>query len=352
MRVALAQARRGLGRTAPNPSVGCVIVKNGIILAAARTGDGGRPHAETIALAQAGVQARGADVYVTLEPCAHVGQTGSCAQALRAAGVQRVVVACIDPDPRVSGSGLAILREAGIEVVMSVLEAEALALNAGFIFKITQNRPFVTLKLAVSSDGKIAAGEGMRTQISGPLADTYKHVVRARHDAVLVGIGTVLADDPLLSTRLEGHFDVVKRIILDAKLEIPRGCALFRTAQIDPVWLVHQSEDSEKIRALAALGVRLLASDPHDVKAVLEHLAAEGITRLLIEGGARVAESFLKAGMVDECLLLKSPMVLGEGCVSALPTQDIFDLPDFTALRLQKTRVLGQDMLEIYTRGL
>lgn len=348
MRVALNHARRGLALTAPNPAVGCLIVRDGVICAAAHTGRGGRPHAETIALAQAGADVRGATVYVTLEPCSHQGKTGPCAQALIEAGVACVVVACIDPDLRVSGRGIEMLKAAGIEVVYGVLEREAQELNRGFFLKVTKNRPLVTLKFAVSADGKIAQAPGIRTQISGDLANRYTHMLRSQHDAVLVGIGTVLVDNPLLTVRLEGHSHVMHRIVLDHRLEIPVESALVQGAKNDPVLVFYSQGSVDKIGELLRKGCELIPQDPHDLKAVLGILAERGITRLLVEGGAKVHTSFLTSGLVDEFQLLRSPKMLGQTGVEALENHNLAALEVDFSLKLQKTRILGEDLLEIY----
>jgi diaminohydroxyphosphoribosylaminopyrimidine deaminase/5-amino-6-(5-phosphoribosylamino)uracil reductase len=349
MTVALNHARRGLGFTAPNPSVGCVIVKDGRIVAAASTApSGGRPHAETVALAQAGIDAKGACAYVTLEPCAHHGQTGPCAQALIDAGIRRVVVACIDPDLRVSGRGIKMLQDAGIEVVQGALEREARELNRGFFLKISQHRPLVTLKIAVSADQKISAAKGQRTQISGDLANRYMHVLRSQHDAVLVGIGTVLVDNSLLTARVEGQKKVMTRIVLDHRLEIPLESALVQGAKSDPVLVFYNQGSVDKIEDLLRKGCELIPQDPHDLKAVLGILAERGITRLLVEGGAKIHTAFLKFGLVDEFQLIRSPKILGAYGVPALGGYDLAVLEADFGLKLQKTRNLGEDLLEFY----
>ncbi len=316
MRMALNLARRGLGCVAPNPSVGCVLVKDECVLAVAHTAKSGRPHAEALALGKAGAQANGATAYVSLEPCSHQGKTGPCAQALIDAKVNRVVIACTDPDPRVSGRGIQMLKTAGVEVIEGVLEQEALELNAGFILRVTQNRPFVTCKLAVSQDGGIAAAAGERTQISGNLAGRYMHLQRSMHDAVLIGSDTYLADNPRLTTRIDGYEHDSMRVVLD------------RRGRVN------------------APGFEVLAID--DVFAVLSHLTEQGITRLLVEGGRQVHESFLKAGVVDAFQLCKSSIILGEDAVQGLGKAEI---EAFSGLKLQKTRVLGEDTLEIYSKA-
>lgn len=344
MRVALNHARRGLGNTAPNPAVGCVLVKGGMILAAARTAPGGRPHAEARALERAGRMASGSTAYVTLEPCAHQGQTGPCARALVEAGIARAVVACVDPDPRVSGKGLQILEEAGIEAVCGVLEKEALALNKGFFLKIMQGRPFVTLKLAVSADGKIAERPGMRTRISGEMAGRYVQLLRSQHDSILIGIGTVLVDNPILTTRVEGHNHAMTRVILDKRLDMPLGSGLVQSAFDAPVLIVHENAPVDKIVDLRAKGCELIEVDPCDLKTILSVLAGRGTTRLLVEGGGRVAGAFLSAGFIDELQMIRSPIMLGGQGVAAFSRGD----PIACGMKLQKTRVLGDDLLEIY----
>ena len=321
MRHALSLARRGVGRTAPNPAVGCVIVKNGVVVGRGWTADGGRPHAEPIALEQAGAAAKGASVYVSLEPCNHQGKTPPCSGALIEAGVRRVVVACIDPDPRTAGQGIETLKAAGIKVDVGVLEQEALALNAGFILRVTEGRPFVTCKLAVSADGKIAAAPGQRTQITGALAGRYTHLLRSQHDAVLVGAETACVDEPLLTTRIEGYEHQSVRVVLDGGVCLPE---------------------------------ETIDVDPHDLKAVLGALAARDVTRLLVEGGARVHTSFLEAGLCDQFYLFRAPQEIGASGVDGLAGHDVLNIAAVFDLEQQKTislfRDKGEDLLEIYVR--
>ncbi|MGB0720596.1 MAG: bifunctional diaminohydroxyphosphoribosylaminopyrimidine deaminase/5-amino-6-(5-phosphoribosylamino)uracil reductase RibD, partial [Bdellovibrionales bacterium] len=236
MQRALGLAGAGLGRVWPNPSVGCVVVKDGAVIGEARTQDGGRPHAEEYVLGALGDAARGATAYVTLEPCCHARETINCTQNLIRAGVARVVIACADPDPRMAGRGIAALRAAGIDVVTGVLEEDAKKGHQGFFLRVTQNRPYVLLKQAISRDGMIAAAPGVRTQISGAQAHRYVHELRATYDAVAVGVNTVLADDPLLTTRLEGINHRIVRIVFDSDLRIPLGSKLVQTAGHDPLW--------------------------------------------------------------------------------------------------------------------
>ena len=342
MHHALSLAGRGLGRTWPNPSVGCVIVKDAHVIAAARTGDGGRPHAEAAALEIAGAQARGATAYVSLEPCAHHGKTGPCAAALVAAGVARVVIACGDPDPRVSGEGVRILSDASIEVIEGVCEQEALALNAGFFKRITQNRPLVTLKMAVSGDDKIARA-GQRTQISGEAASRYMHLMRARHDAILVGVNTALTDDPMLSARIDGHEHKIMRCVMDRGLRLPVNARLVQSAGEHSLVIFHASGDGA---ALEAAGARLVRLDDVTPAVVLASLAEQGITRLMVEGGAQVASSFLNAGLVDEFHLIRSHADIGADGVDAIAETDLNDA--LQPFDLKEKSMLGEDVLEIY----
>jgi diaminohydroxyphosphoribosylaminopyrimidine deaminase/5-amino-6-(5-phosphoribosylamino)uracil reductase len=316
MHHALTLASRALGRVAPNPAVGCVIVSpDGRVVGRGVTQDGGRPHAETVALAQAGEAARGATTYVTLEPCAHLAKTPPCADALIAAGVTRVVAAVEDPDPRVSGRGFAKLCEAGIEVVTGVMGTEAAALNAGFFFRIQKNRPLVTLKLAQSADHKTIPPQGADRWITGKEAQRFAHLLRAKHDAILVGVNTVIEDDPQLTVRLPGLEKYSPlRIVLDRKGRMP------------------------KTANLAKPDTLVLADD---IPTVLATLAGRGVTRLLVEGGATIAQAF--ADVADRLELFTAPHALGDkadGDVSALP---------LNFLRVNK-RALGVDTLESYVR--
>ncbi|MBE9476709.1 MAG: bifunctional diaminohydroxyphosphoribosylaminopyrimidine deaminase/5-amino-6-(5-phosphoribosylamino)uracil reductase RibD, partial [Proteobacteria bacterium] len=302
MRLALALGARGLGTTWPNPAVGCVIVKDGRVLGRGWTQAGGRPHAERMALAQAGTLAKGATAYVTLEPCAHTGKTSPCADALIVAGIARVVAATGDPDPRVAGKGLDRLRAAGIEVRLGVLEAQAQRDNIGFLTRITKNRPMVTLKLASSLDGKIATRTGESQWITGDASRAYVHFLRATHDAVMVGSGTSLADDPSLTVRLNGLENRHPvRIVLDRNLATPIDSQLGRTAQNVPVWMCHgPSANSEGWRKT---GAKLIECPSDQNSLVLSDLLAKiadaGITRIFCEGGGKLAASLIREGFVD-----------------------------------------------------
>jgi len=339
MAEALRVGQSGLGRTWPNPSVGAVVVEHAPggprIVGAAATAATGRPHAEPQALAQAGAAARGSTLYVTLEPCSHHGRTPPCADAVIAAGVRRVVAAIEDPDHRVKGRGVARLRAAGIWVTVGVGAEQALADHAGHIRRVTLGRPHVLLKLAVSADGKAALPGPRPAVITGPQARARAHLMRAHADAILVGLGTVLADDPMLTTRLEGFESRTPvRIVLDSALGLPMESALVRTACEVPVWVI-TAEDAPVDRAaeLTERGVEVLRVPRGGLEgrlylpAVLKLLGMLGVTRLMVEGGPSVAAAFLEAGLVDEVAAFTSPVVLGADALPALagrPLQRLF----------------------------
>ena len=320
MAAAIRLSRWHLGATGSNPSVGCLIVRDGVIVGRGVTARAGRPHAETQALAEAGAAARGATAYVTLEPCSHYGKTPPCAEALIAYGVARVVVAATDPDPRVSGRGLQMLADAGIEVTSGVLEAEAETQLEAYMNRQRRKRPQVTLKLAVSADGMIGRrGEG-QVAITGREARAQSHVLRAESDAILVGIGTVLADDPELTCRLPGLEDRSPvRIVLDRRCETPLSSRLVRgIAEGHPLLIAAaRNADADRRMALQASGAELLDLDGPDYQILLEALAARGLSSLIVEGGRRAATAFLAQGLVDRIMLFTSDAVVGEGGVAS-----------------------------------
>ena len=350
MRAALALARRGLGSTWPNPSVGCVLVRDGRVVGRGTTAPGGRPHAERVALERAGGLARGATAYVTLEPCSHHGRTPPCADALIQAGVVQVVVACVDPNPAVDGAGLARLRAAGVAVTTGVLEAEAAALQAGFFTRIRHGRPLVTLKLATTLDGRIATRTGESQWITGPAARRAAHALRAAHDATLAGIGTVLADDPALTCRIPGfRRGPDLRIVLDTRARTPRSAQLVVTAHDTPTWLLHGP--GADTSALDGTGVRLIEVPAGDIAAALAALGQAGLTRLLVEGGAGVAGSLLRAGLVDRVAWFHAPAIMGG---DGLPAATAFGIDTLDAMpRFVRTdhHTLGADTLTFYTRS-
>ncbi len=356
MALALGLGRRGQGRTWPNPAVGCLIVKDGRIVGRGWTQPGGRPHAEPVALNQAGAAAKGATVYVTLEPCSHYGQTPPCAQALIDAQVARVVVAVGDSDGRVAGRGFQMLRDAGIEVVQGVLADEAARDLQGFFSKTEQGRPFVTLKLATSLDGRIATAAGERQWITGPDSRRLVHMMRARHDAVMVGGGTARADDPSLTVRDLGIEDHPVRVVVSRRLDLPLMSTLARTAKEVPVWLAHGADaDAELVRTWEGLGAELMPCDLEGVHlspiAVLQALGAKGLTRVFCEGGGALAASLLTADLVDELVLFSAGKVIGaEGYpgVGAMGIERLARAPGFA---LAEQRRVGTDVMTVWRRS-
>ena len=311
MDVALMMARRGNGTTAPNPSVGAVIADEatGELIARAVTRPGGRPHAETEAIARAGTRAQGATLYVTLEPCAHHGKTPPCADAVIAAGLKRVVIGIEDPDPRTAGQGTARLRAAGVDVATGLRGAEARWVTLGHILRVTEQRPFVQLKMALGQDGAVPRGkDGQAVFVTGPEARAFAHVLRAEADAILIGGATARDDDPDLTCRLPGLASRSPiRVVMTETLDVPMGLKLVRTAHTVPTWVLTGSADAGRVRALADQGVRVLtigdgAARP-SVRAALAELAGQGITRLLVEGGPSVWRAFAAAGLADEVVV-------------------------------------------------
>jgi diaminohydroxyphosphoribosylaminopyrimidine deaminase/5-amino-6-(5-phosphoribosylamino)uracil reductase len=357
MRAALALARRGLGNTWPNPSVGCVIVRDALVVGRAVTAPGGRPHAETAALASAGEAARGATVYVTLEPCAHWGRTPPCADALIEAGVARVVVALRDPDPRVDGAGLARLRAAGIAVDEGVLQDEATEIAAGFIHRLEERRPLVTLKLASTLDGRIATHGGESRWITAEPARRMAHALRGRHDAIMVGVGTVLADDPDLTCRIPGLRPTpIVRVVADTHLRTPLRARLVASAHDTPLWmLVRAGSDPDRVAAFTELGA-VLHEVPGseigiDLRAGLAALADAGITRLMVEGGAKIAAALLRDGLVDRVAWFHAPGVMGADgwpAAQAFGVQRLAAMPRFVRHRVTP---LGDDILTEFRKA-
>lgn len=357
MRAALALARRSLGRTWPNPAVGCVIVKDGRIVARGRTQDGGRPHAEVDALDKAGDAARGATVYVTLEPCSHFGKSPPCADALVRAGVARVVSAMEDPNPAVNGQGHARLREAGIAVEVGEGAREAAEINAGFLLRVSAGRPLFNFKLASSLDGRIATVSGESKWITGEGARADGHRLRAIHDAILVGAGTVAADDPELTCRLPGlaAYSPV-RIVLDSKAGLAETSMLAKTARQVPVWLLCTSDaEAGRREVLRKAGVEIIevaaAGDGRvDVAAAAQALGHRGLTRVLVEGGGQVAAAFLKAGLIDRITSYRAGLVLGADGRSAVGELGFNRLDFAPRFRLVSARPLHGDTVESWTR--
>jgi diaminohydroxyphosphoribosylaminopyrimidine deaminase/5-amino-6-(5-phosphoribosylamino)uracil reductase len=357
MALALSLGRRGQGNCWPNPAVGCVIVKDGRIVGRGWTKPGGRPHAEPVALAQAGEAARGATAYVTLEPCSHHGETPPCSQALIDAGVTRVVAAAGDSDPRVSGQGFEMLRMAGIEVTTGVLADQAARDHAGFFLKTEQGRPLVTLKLASSFDGRIATGSGQSKWITGPEARRAVHAMRARHDAVMVGAGTARADDPSLTVRDLGAEHQPVRVVVSRHLDLPLMSQLARTAKDTPVWLCHgPGADAERIKAWEGLGARLLPCAVHGVQLdsndILQQLGAAGLTRVFCEGGSALAASLLAFDLVDELIGFTAGTGIGAEGLPSIGALGIGRLEEAPRFQLVETRAVGKDILHRWTRAL
>lgn len=319
MRMALDEAEKGVGRTSPNPAVGAVLVKNGHVLARGFHAKAGGPHAEIVALRGAGGRARGADLYTTLEPCNHQGRTPPCTEALLAAGIRRVFIGSLDANPRVSGRGVKRLRSGGLKVVSGVLGEQCAELNAPFFKFITQKRPFVTIKVASTADGRIAAEGGDSRWVTGPAARARVHQLRDQVDAVLVGAGTVRADDPQLTARPRGRPAARQplRVVLSTSLDLPSSAKVF-TGRPGGALVLTSSPDEAKASALQAAGVQVARLPPGraggvDLVAALEELARRDVVHLLVEGGAGVFGGFLEAGLADEVLLFLAPRVLGSG---------------------------------------
>lgn len=323
MKMALRLGERGLGNTAPNPSVGCVLVREGHVIGRGWTAKGGRPHAETIAIKNA-ENAEGATAYVTLEPCAHHGKTPPCAEALVNAGVSRVVIATKDPDPRVNGGGISILERAGIKVDFGLLKEEADFINQGFFQKFGKQRPLVTVKIATSSDGKISSGQDTQTWVTGPEARRRGHLYRANHDAIMIGIGTALIDDPTLDCRIKGLEDRSPvRVLLDTDLRIPVDSKLCLTSPELPLWIMTSSFDAEKYAQLEKNGVKIFCLERDErnlvnLNMVMKTLMKQGITRVLSEGGGKLNASLINASLIDRLIWFKSADSIGDNGVDAL----------------------------------
>ncbi len=354
MALALALAGRGLGNVWPNPAVGCVLVRDGHILGRGWTQPGGRPHAETEALARAGDGAQGATCYTTLEPCAHHGETGPCADALIEAGIARAVVATEDPDPRVAGRGSVMLETAGIEVARGCMEDEARALNAGFLSRVEKGRPHVTLKLASTLDGRIGTHKGDSRWITGPLARARGHLMRASHDAVMVGAASAVADDPALTCRLpglDGRSPI--RIVIDGSARLPTSHALIAGAGDSPTWIVSTQKLGGDGRHAGwreaganVISVAAEADGRPALKAALEALAGRGLTRVLVEGGGRVAAALLGAGLVDRIEWFRAPGAIGGDGVPALAALGVDRADDMPRFHRVSSAALGEDVLD------
>ena len=347
---AISLARNGLGRTSPNPLVGAVIVRDGRIVAEGWHRKAGTPHAEIHALNMAGELARGATVYVSLEPCAHYGRTGPCAKALVEAGVSRVVVAMMDPNPKVAGKGIAILQEAGIEVTTGVLEQEARQLNEVFLKWMTTGLPFVALKTAMTLDGKIATAAGQSQWITNEASRYETHRLRDIYDGILVGINTALADNPSLTTRLkeyQGRNPV--RIVVDSRARLPLTAKLVTDGAARTIVAVTEQAPAERVEALRSAGVEIIvagSSNHVDMQSLMEQLGAMKISSVLVEGGGSVNFSLLQAGLVDRVYACIAPkLVGGRDALTPVEGEGFQELDRAVELENIQLRQLGSDVL-------
>lgn len=354
MQLALTQSLINLGQTWPNPCVGCVIVRGNDIVGRGVTARGGRPHAETIALAQAGAAARGATAYVTLEPCAHHGKTPPCADALILAGIKRVVIAIIDPDPRVAGNGIERLRQSGIEVVAGIGAAQAHEIHAGFFKSVEIGMPLVALKLATTRNGFLDTQSIGRRWITSQSARDHTHFLRAQYDAIMVGIGTILADDPMLNVRLPGYeHRSPMRVILDSKLRLPLNGRIAETAKSQKTIIVTCSADMDSAAKLQDLGIMVLRVPQMNMAEILKKLFAEiGITRVFIEGGFHVAQSVVRHNLADQIYWYRSDV-----CAPPNAQYNVRDLgfepqPYFLDYALDSVKTFLCDELRIYKNAI
>ena len=357
MRLALSLARRGLGNVWPNPAVGCVIVSKGQIVGRGWTMPGGTPHAEVVALKQAGGLARGGEVYVTLEPCCHEGKTGPCAEALVSAGIKKIYISTLDPDPRVNGKGVLFLKKNKIATSVGLLEKEAIRLNLGFFLKISQGRPLVTMKTASTLDGKIALGNGLSKWITNESARGFSHLFRYIHDAVAVGSGTVLADNPELTCRLPGITNRNKpRIILDRRLRTADDSNLANSARENPVWIVtSDTHKKHKLKKLEAKGVKIILSplsgDPKtDLITVLKHLGKLGLTRLLFEPGSQLGAALLTAGLIDQLVVFRSSSIAGNDGVGMIGNLYLSEISNMPKMVRNYGLKIEENYLEVFER--
>ncbi len=360
MRVALRLAARGLGSVWPNPSVGCVIVKDNIIISRGVTGLYGRPHGEDIALKLAGDKANGATIYVTLEPCSHHGKTPPCAEAIIKSGIKRVVIAIGDPDPRVSGNGILMLKNADIKVDIGCMKDEARYIAAGFLMRINNGRPLVAIKTATTLDGYIATNKGDSKWITGDQARMAGHQLRAKYDAILIGSGTAIADDPMLNCRISGFTGRQPvRIVLDSNLNISLNSKLVKTAKQQPIWIItavninNNVKNHDKFMDLQELGVKILQcklgnNNYIDIVAAIELLGKKGITRLLVEGGGKLSASLFKENIVDLIYWFRAAAIIGGDGIAAIGAYGVDNISMMQKFNLRSIKSIGLDRLEIY----
>lgn len=375
IKIALNLAKRNLGNTGSNPAVGCVIVKDGIIVGRGWTGEGGTPHAEATALKQAGEKAKGADMFVTLEPCCHHGKTPPCTDKIIETGIKKVVLSTVDVDERVAGKGIATLKEAKIEVIAGVCQEEAQKINKGFFLSRTQNRPLVALKIATSLDGKIALSSGKSKWITNTKCRQYGHLLRSQHDAIMVGIGTVLRDDPSLDCRLDGlenHSPI--RIVLDSNLKTPLNCKLVETAKDIPLWIFTHLNDKKKIKKLEDKNAEVflfpsmiegdLSSyyiqseevvpvpgffhkiENSGINSFLTFLAKKGINRLFVEGGTKVTTSFIKSNLFDCIYWFRGSKIMGNDSKPSVEALDLKTINNIKNLKRLETKTFDNDIME------
>jgi diaminohydroxyphosphoribosylaminopyrimidine deaminase/5-amino-6-(5-phosphoribosylamino)uracil reductase len=354
MALAMTLGRRGLGRSWPNPAVGAVVAKDGLIVGRGWTQPGGRPHAETQALARAGTAARSATLYVTLEPCSHHGKTPPCTDAIVDAGIARVVSALVDPNPLVAGAGHWRLAEQGVVVEVGIGADDARSAHAGHIRRMRDGRPHVSLKLALSADDKVALSGRRPAVITGGPTRNRVHLMRAMNDAVLTGIGTVVADDPLLTCRLPGMHSPV-RVVLDSKLRLPPACRLVASARQTPLWvLTGDGAPPEREQVLKAKGAKVLRvkdiNGRLDLVAALKLLSERGITRVMVEAGPILTAALVRADLVDAAALFHSPSPIGADGIDALDGQPLSALTRSVQLKKLATEAVGGDTLELFER--
>ena len=349
MRAALLQARYSLGRTAPNPPVGCVLVKDGVLIGNGHTQDGGRPHAETEAIADAGSAARGATAFVTLEPCAHHGQTPPCAEALVDAGVARVVIACGDPDKRVAGQGVSILTKAGIAVTEGVLKDQAASILSGYFTLRNHHRPRVTVKIASSLDGRIALHDGRSQWITGERTRHFVHLLRSQHDAVMTAMGTVRADNPSLTCRLPGYQGRQPlRVVAASDYDLDPQSHLATSHDQGDVVIYVASDDRQSPHPVDVVKVSADHEGRPDLHAILADLGARGIQSVMVEAGGRFVASLLKAGLVDELVWTRSSGLIGGDGLASLASLGLENLSDGRMFKRVKTQFICDDVIEIF----
>lgn len=350
MALALRLAEQGLYTTTPNPRVGCVVVKNDQIVGQGAHLQAGEPHAEVYALRQAGLQAQGADIYVTLEPCSHFGKTPPCVDAVIAAKPKRVIVAVQDPNPLVAGRSVARLRELGIEVVVGVMENEARAQNPGFISRMTRGLPYVRCKVAASLDGRTALNNGRSQWITGEPARLDVHHWRAQSCAIVTGIGTVLADNPSMTVRLSGAVRQPLRVIVDSHLQTAADCKMLDAAMLQhsPVLIAHADDISQRAQVLIAAGADLLhlpdSGDKVDLTALFANLAGRGINEVLVEAGQGLNGALLQANLIDEFIFYYAPKLMGANAKGMFAIPELIEMRQARDLQILDVRQIGQDI--------